>query len=59
VSAYQTTETKKSKTAIEHYRIIEMTYAILSATAKLALGVLLISLIYVRENEAKLEFTEV
>ena len=56
---YHTLELKKSKTATEHYHRIEMAYAILSATAKLALGVLLVFLIYAREDEAKLEFTEV
>lgn len=40
------------------YGSIECAYAILSATAKLALGVLLIFLIYAREDQAKLEFQD-
>jgi hypothetical protein len=40
------------------YGSIECAYAILSATAKLALGVLLIFLIYARKDQAKLEFQD-
>lgn len=40
------------------YENIESAYAVLSATAKLALGVLLIFLIYAREDQAKLEFRD-
>lgn len=41
------------------YENVECAYAILSATAKLTLGVLLIFLIYAREDQAKLDFQDI
>lgn len=47
---------KKARESEVFFYKIEWAYAILSATSKLALGVLLIFLIYAREDQVKLEF---